>query len=59
MYVFEISVTADQGYMLQMWQTRPEDWPLLIWENEGYTLNEAKGQAERLAAQRVPFIIEG
>ena len=24
-YVFEISATAGNGFLLQMWQTRPED----------------------------------
>lgn len=59
MYVFEITATHDRGYLLQMWQTRPEDWPLLVWEMDGYGLNEAKGRAERLADQHVPVIVEG
>jgi hypothetical protein len=29
-YRFEISRTADAGYLLQMRQIRPEDWPLLF-----------------------------
>ncbi|MBV9997680.1 MAG: hypothetical protein JO015_01070 [Verrucomicrobia bacterium] len=59
MYVFEISRSTDQGYVLQMWQTRPEDWPLLVWEMDGFSLDEAKGRAERLADQHVPVILSG
>jgi len=29
-YAFEICKTSDAGYLLQMWQIRPEDWPLLV-----------------------------
>jgi hypothetical protein len=58
MYVFEISATTDQGYMLQMWQTCPEDWPMLFWEMDGFSLEEAKERAERLADQHVPVIIQ-
>lgn len=57
-YRFEIGHTPDQGYVLQMWQLRPEDWPLLVWEMDGYGLEEAKGRAERLADQHVPVILE-
>lgn len=56
LYVFEISPTHERGYLLQMWQTRPEDWPLLMWEMDGYSLDEAKARAERLANQHVPVI---
>jgi hypothetical protein len=56
MYSFEISRTADQGYVLQMWQIRPEHCPLLVWEMDGYSLEEAKERAERLADQHVPAI---
>ena len=61
MYVFEISKALEpvMGYLLQMWQTRPEDWPLLVWELDGFSLPEAKARAERLANQRVPVIVEG
>jgi len=61
MYVFEISKALEpaMGYLLQMWQTRPEDWPLLVWEMDGYSLDEAKARAERLADQHVPFILAG
>jgi hypothetical protein len=57
-YSFEICRVADQGYALQMWQLRPEDWPLLVWEMDGYGLEEAKGRAERLTDQHVPVILE-
>ena len=60
MYVFEISATTDQGYLLQMWQTRPDDWPLVAWEMDGFLgLDEAKQRAERLTNQYVPGIVEG
>jgi hypothetical protein len=42
-----------------MWQTRSEDWPLVVWEMDGFSLEEANARAERLAAERVPVIIEG
>ena len=60
-YIFEISKAPEPGtgYLLQMWQTRPEDWPLVVWEMDGYNLDEAKAHAERLANQRVPVIVEG
>jgi hypothetical protein len=47
------------GYALQMWRLRPEDWPLLVWEMDGYSLDEAKARAERLADQHVPAIVKG
>ena len=55
-YVFEISKAPEPGtgYLLQMWQTRSEDWPLLVWETDGCGLDEAKAKAERLAGQHVP-----
>lgn len=60
-YSFEISraPAPGTGYVLQMWQLRPEDWPLLVWELDGYSLDEAKARAEPLADQHVPIIIEG
>ena len=57
-YVFEISATTDNGFLLQMWQLRPEDWPLVVWEMDGYSLDEAKERAERLANQHVPAITQ-
>ena len=54
-YSFEICRMPDNtGYALQMWQLRPEDWPLVVWEMDGYGLEEAKVRAERLADQHVP-----
>jgi hypothetical protein len=58
LYTFEISHTVDQGYVLEVWQTRSEDWPLLVWEMDGFTLDEAKAKAERLADQHVPAITQ-
>ena len=59
-YRFDICrMPDDTGYVLQMWQLRPEDWPLLVWELDGYSLDEAKARAERLADQHVPVIIGG
>jgi hypothetical protein len=59
-YSFEISKMPDYtGYALQMWQLRPEDWPLVVWEMDGFSLEETKHRAERLANQRVPGIVEG
>ena len=58
-YSFEICRMPDNtGYVLQMWQLRPEDWPLLFWEMDGYNLEEAKARAERLADQHVPAITQ-
>jgi hypothetical protein len=59
-YVFELSKAPEPGtgYLLQMWQTRPEDWPLLVWEMDGYSPEEAKERAERLADQHVPVIVQ-
>ena len=60
-YVFEISKAPEPGtgYLLQMWQTRSEDWPLVVWEMDGFSPDEAKEHAERLADRHVPVIIEG
>ena len=59
-YVFEISKAREPGtgYLLQMWELRPEDWPLVVWEMDGYSLDEAKERAERLADQHVPAILK-
>ena len=57
-YVFEVSATADNGFLLQMWQLRCEDWPLVVWEMDGFSLEEAKEWAERLANQHVPAITQ-
>jgi hypothetical protein len=59
-YVFEISKAPEPGtgYLLQMWQTRSEDWPLMVWEMDGFSVDEAKERAERLANQHVPVITQ-
>jgi hypothetical protein len=56
-YDFEIRATANMGYRLRMYELRPEDSPLLFWEMDGYSLEEAKDRAERLAHQDVPPIV--
>ena len=55
---FEIRATADMGYLLRMYQIRPEDSPILFWAMDGYSLDEAKERAERLVDQHVPVIVE-
>ena len=57
-YDFEISAATENSFLLQRWQLRPEDWPLVVWEMDGYSLDEAKECAERLADQHVLVIIE-
>jgi len=42
-----------------VWHTCPADWPLGVWEIDGFSLGEGKERAERLANERVPVIIEG
>jgi hypothetical protein len=54
---FEIRATPDMGYLLRMYQIRPEDSPILFWAMDGYRLDEAKARAERLANQHVPVIL--
>jgi hypothetical protein len=54
---FEIRATRNMGCRLRMWEIRPEDSPLLFWECDGYSLDEAKGRAERLADRHVPAIL--
>jgi hypothetical protein len=56
-YGFEIRATPRHGYLLRMWQIRPEDGPLLFWENDGYTLKQAQARAAQLADQHVPAIV--
>jgi hypothetical protein len=55
-YDFELRATANHGYRLRLWEIRPEDSPLLFWEMDGYSLEEVKERAERLADQHVPAI---
>jgi hypothetical protein len=44
-------------HQLRMWLIRPEDAPLLWWENDFYSLEEAKAKTERLADQNLPPIM--
>jgi hypothetical protein len=55
-YTFEVCRTSDAGHTLQMWEIRNEDSPMLVWEMDGFSLDEAKERAERLANQHVPVI---
>lgn len=59
LYDFEIRATAGMKYQLRMWLLRPEDSPLLWWENDFYGLEEAEAKAERLADQNESGRIRG
>ena len=56
-YTFEICRTSDEGHTLQMWEIRSEDGPMLVWEKDGFSLDEAKERAERLAGPHVPVMM--
>jgi hypothetical protein len=56
-YDFEIRTTPHMGHQLRMWEIRPEDSPLLLWECDGYSLSEAKARAERLANRHMPAMV--
>jgi hypothetical protein len=56
-YDFEIRTTPDMGYRLRMWQIRPDDSPLMFWQMDGYSLEEAKTRAAQMAAQHIPPIV--
>ena len=43
-YRFENCHSPDTGYLLQTWQIRPEEWPPLVWEMDGYGLYEGAGR---------------
>jgi hypothetical protein len=59
-YSFDICrMLDDTGYALQVWQLRPEDWPLVVWELDSFSLEETKDRAKHLAAQHVPVSIQG
>lgn len=59
-YVFEISkAPGDATYALELWQQRSKDRPLQVWGLDGFTLDDAKAKAERLAAERVPDLVRG
>jgi hypothetical protein len=59
-YTFEIgkSHAPDVGYVLELWQVRPEDTPLVVWAIDGFSLEEVKARAECLADERVPFTVQ-
>jgi hypothetical protein len=58
-FELEPRATANMGHCLRVWEIRSEDSPLLVREMDGFSLDEAKARAERLADERVPVIIEG
>jgi hypothetical protein len=44
-YSFENNRMPDNtGYVLQMWQLRPEDGPLVVWEMTGTAWRRRKGE---------------
>jgi hypothetical protein len=55
-YDFEIRSTRNTGYLLRMYRVRSENSPLLVWERDGYGLEDAVERAERLADEHVPVI---
>ena len=57
-YDFEIRSTRNAGYRLRMYRVRSENSPLLVWERDGYGLEDAMERAERLADEHVPAILE-
>lgn len=54
----QFDAASGAGYVLQMWQIRPEDWPLLLWEMDGYSLEGGEGPSGALGDQHVPIILE-
>jgi hypothetical protein len=57
-FSFEIIRTHHRDYLLQVWRYPPKGAPLLWWEYDGFSLDEAKGRAERLADEHVPVITQ-
>lgn len=57
-FSFEIIHTHNRDYLLQMWRYPATDSPLLWWEYDGFSLDEAKAKAERLAGHHVPAITQ-
>jgi hypothetical protein len=55
-YDFEIRSTRNNGYLLRMYRVRSEDSPLLVWERDGFGLEDAVERAGRLADEHVPAI---
>jgi hypothetical protein len=57
-FSFEIIRTHHRDYLLQVWRYPPKGAPLLWWEYDGFSLDEAKAKAERLADHHVPAITQ-
>jgi hypothetical protein len=55
-YDFEIRSTRSDGYLLRMYRVRSENSPPLVWERDGYGLEDAVERAVRLADEHVPVI---
>jgi hypothetical protein len=55
-YDFEIRSMRNTGYLLRMYRVRSEHSPLLVWERDGYGLEDAMERAERLADAHAPLI---
>ena len=55
-FSFEIIRTHGSGYRLQVWRYPLNGAPLLWWEREGFSLEEAKAKADRLADHHVAAI---
>jgi hypothetical protein len=53
-YDFEISSSADRDWRLCMWQLRRGNRRLLLWDKNGYTLEEAQWTASQLLAKYIP-----
>ena len=41
-FEFELRVTANMGHCLRLWDIRSEERPLLVWENDDFSLEEAR-----------------
>ena len=57
-FSFEIIRTHHRDYLLQVWRYPSKGAPLLWWEYDGFSLDEAKAKAERLADHHVPAITQ-
>jgi hypothetical protein len=53
-YDFEISPAAELGWRLRMWQLRRGNRRILLWDKNGYTLEEAKWTAYQLLGKYIP-----
>ena len=53
-YDFEISPTAEWSWRLRMWQLRRGNRRILLWDKNGYNLEEAKWTAYQLLGKYIP-----